>query len=263
MADIHTQISQLQAVIARQEAEAAQLESEVSALGRELDDFAALYQRVVGPARARLDAARAAIDEMERRRYLEQYADLPPSEPERPLGFIPVAEQYRRVWVDPPPADPPPASANRPRETPFADDPETRLKRLYRALARRYHPDLAHTPIERDYRTRLMVMINDAYEGRDLEALQLLAEQPGSASPDVPVAALRLRKLQQANAALRERIEQLRAEQTRLIHSDWMRLKAEATLARRKGRDLLRDTAARLESEYATAMMLLQRLRQK
>ncbi|MBI5671047.1 MAG: J domain-containing protein [Chloroflexi bacterium] len=263
MDDIHAQITRLQAVIAQQEAEAAQLEAEVLLLERELDDFAALYERVVGTARAKLDAARAAIDELERRRYLEQYADLPPPEPDRPLGFIPVAEQYRRVWLDPPPVEPPPPSADKPRESPFADDPATRLKRLYRALARRYHPDLAKNPADRDYRTRLMVLINEAYEGRDLEALQLLAEQPGTASPDLPVAALRLRRLQQTSAALQQRIDDLRAEQSRLIHSDWMRLKTEAALARRKGRDLLRDLADELEREYATAMMLLQRLRQR
>lgn len=261
--DIHAQITQLEAVIARQEAEAAQLEAEVVSLERELDEFAAQVERVVGAARAKLDAARAAIDELERRRYLEQYADLPPPEPDRPLGFIPVAEQYRRVWIEPQPVEPPPVSADKPRESTFAHDPETRLKRLYRALARRYHPDLAATPADRDYRTRLMVMINEAYEGRDLEALQLLVEQPGHASPDVPVAALRLRKLRQTSDALQQRIEHLRAEQSRLIHSDWMRLKAEEKLARGKGRDLLRDMADELEREYATAMMLLQRLRQR
>lgn len=259
--DLHTQISRLQAVIARQEAEAARLENELTALERELDDFAALYDRVVGTAQARLDAARAAIEELERRRYLERYANLPPEEEQRPLGFTPVAEQYRRMWVDPRPIEPPPSSADKPRETTFADDPETRLKRLYRTLARRYHPDLAANPTDRDYRTRLMVMINDAYEGRDLDTLQLVAEQPEHVSPDMPVVALRLRKLEQTSEALRQRIENMQAEHDRLINSEWMRLKTEAALARRKGRDLLRDMAVRLESEYATAVMLLQRLR--
>jgi hypothetical protein len=106
-----------------------------------------------------------------------------------------------------------------------------------------------------------MVMINDAYEGRDLDTLQLVAEQPENTSPDVPVAALRLRKLQQTSETLTQRIENMQAEQDRLLHSEWMRLKTEAALARRKGRDLLRDMAARLESEYATAVMLLQRLK--
>lgn len=265
MADIHARITQLQTLIARQQAEADHLETEITTLERELDEFAALYDRTVGAARAKLDAARAAIDELEHRRYLERYAPVTTDADElrRPLGFVPVAEQYRRMWLDPEPIEPPPASADKPRESPLPGDPETRLKRLYRALARRYHPDLAATPAEREYRTRLMVMINEAYEGRDLDALQLLAEQPGGVNPDMPVAALRLRKLQQTSDELARRLDNLKAEQQRLIHSDLMRLKTEARLARHKGRDLLRDLADELEREYAQAMMILQRLRRE
>lgn len=263
MTDLHAQIAQLQASIARQQAEAASLEAEITTLERELNDFAALYDRTVGAAHAKLDGARAAIEELERRRYLERYAPLPADADDlrRPLGFVPVAEQYRRMWLDPEPIEPAPASADKPLASPLPGDPETRLKRLYRALARRYHPDLAATPIEREYRTRLMMLINEAYEGRDLDALQLLAEQPTGVNPDLPVAALRLRKLRQTSDELAHRLSNLKAERERLLHSDLLRLKAEAALARHKGRDLLRDMADELEREYAQAMMILQKLR--
>ncbi|HEX2907225.1 MAG TPA: hypothetical protein VHO69_10225 [Phototrophicaceae bacterium] len=259
---IHQQIAQLQATIQRQEAAATRLDTEITALEQELEAFATRYQQIVGAAQAKLDAARAAVAELERRRYLETLADLPPEEAPRPLGFVPVAEQYRRVWIDPPPLMDEPEPTTRPLETPVPTDPETRLKQLYRALARRYHPDLAATPAERDYRTRLMVLINEAYENRDLDTLQILFEQPEQVSPDVPVAVLKLRQLQQTSAALAQRIEKMQLEQQYLLQSDWLRLKAEEKLAQRQGRDLLRERADKLEHEYWTVLALLQRLRQ-
>ena len=40
---------------------------------------------------------------------------------------------------------------------------EKQLKRIYRQLARRYHPDLATDPAERAARNDVMARINDAY----------------------------------------------------------------------------------------------------
>lgn len=260
--DIHQQIADLQAAVTRLEREAARLETELSQIERELDEFAARYDRLVTPARTKLEAARAAIEDLERRRYLERIANLPPEdEPARPLGFTPVADQYRRMWEDPRPIEPPPPSGDRPRESALPGDPETRLKRLYRALARRYHPDLATGPADRDYRNKLMMLINEAYAGRDLDTLQLLAEQPEGVNPDEPAAALRLRRLRLTHDDLARRIENMQAERARLVHSDLMRLKTEDKLARQRGRDLLREMAAELEAEYQQAMIVLQKLR--
>ena len=44
-------------------------------------------------------------------------------------------------------------------------------KRLFRELARRFHPDLANSAFERSYRTTIMAAINEAYASRDSEAL--------------------------------------------------------------------------------------------
>jgi hypothetical protein len=48
-------------------------------------------------------------------------------------------------------------------------------KRLFRELARRFHPDLAATAFERSYRTTIMAAINNAYAEGDSEALYDLA----------------------------------------------------------------------------------------
>ena len=48
-------------------------------------------------------------------------------------------------------------------------------KRLYRELARRFHPDLAKSAVERAYRTSVMATINTAYQAQDVQALYDLA----------------------------------------------------------------------------------------
>ncbi|MFO7684441.1 MAG: hypothetical protein R6X34_30795 [Chloroflexota bacterium] len=48
-------------------------------------------------------------------------------------------------------------------------------KRLYRELARRFHPDLAETAVEQAYMTSIMAAVNNAYEQNDIQALYDLA----------------------------------------------------------------------------------------
>ena len=61
--------------------------------------------------------------------------------------------------------------AARPR---FDEDQANEAKGLYRDLARRYHPDLARTPEERERRQEMMLRVNLAFRERDLAALQAL-----------------------------------------------------------------------------------------
>ena len=48
-------------------------------------------------------------------------------------------------------------------------------KRLYRQLARKFHPDLSATAVEIAYRTDMMSTVNQAYESGDIQALYDLA----------------------------------------------------------------------------------------
>ncbi len=64
-----------------------------------------------------------------------------------------------------------------PTDTPLDKAAE---KRLYRELARRFHPDLAATAFERSYRTTIMSAVNRAYSEGNTDALYDLA---GELSP--------------------------------------------------------------------------------
>jgi hypothetical protein len=48
-------------------------------------------------------------------------------------------------------------------------------KRLYRELARRFHPDMAETAVEQAYMTSMMAAVNNAYEKNDTQTLYDLA----------------------------------------------------------------------------------------
>ncbi len=78
-------------------------------------------------------------------------------------------------------------------------------KRLYRELARRFHPDLADGAAELAYRTSVMTAVNSAYSAGDIQALYDLAGElePGEIRE---LAGIETRELRQ----LRERILQYR-----------------------------------------------------
>ncbi len=59
----------------------------------------------------------------------------------------------------------------------LAPDVKRELKRLYRELAKRFHPDLADSEEERVRRNRIMAEVNDAYEREDFSALQGMLER--------------------------------------------------------------------------------------
>lgn len=122
----------------------------------------------------------------------------------------------------PPDADP---DDDLPLPTPTPRD-RAAEKRLYRELARRFHPDLAETAAELAYRTSVMTAVNTAYTAGDTQALYDLA---GELEPE------ELRELAQIETRearqLRERLMQCRRRRRKVV---------------RQLDDLRRETTARL-----------------
>jgi hypothetical protein len=259
--DLQEQITRLKGEIEELQAILTDQETQVLDLEYDLNTFKARYDRIVLPVETRLKAAKEAVAELEHQRISRLMGDEAPltSTWTPPEGYVSVEEQFRRAWQKPAggSAPPPRPTVSQVKEAERA----TTLKKLYRQLASRYHPDLTTDPDERVTRTQLMARINEAYAQRDLEALQALAAQGEPANPDAPLAALHLRELQQIRRQLAERIEFLERQRLSLMHSDLMDLKLEDQFARLQGRDLLQEIADRLEEEYATWMARLDKLR--
>jgi chromosome segregation ATPase len=161
-------------------------------------------------------------------------------------GYLSVERQYQRAWKAPPTAAPTP-----PPE-PISSDKEARIKRLYRQLARRFHPDLAGDDAERAYRTAKMAAINDAYAARSLTELEALAREPdrsiqtGRLQPGQTEAQL-VQALQDELARIQRRLREIDGELRNLHRRPSVQLSFEVRVARRQGRDLLGEMAAELE----------------
>lgn len=133
-------------------------------------------------------------------------------------------------------------------------------KRLYRELARRFHPDLTATSVERAYSTTLMAAVNTAYANHDLDALRDLA---GELDPAVAAnltqgetQAVRHTRRQLLNCQRRQRkvarqLTALRQENTARLWRKARQLEAEGGVWWEAVRQELIQESNRLQTELA------------
>jgi hypothetical protein len=135
-------------------------------------------------------------------------------------------------------------------------------KRLFRLLARRIHPDLAHDPAERERRTNLMVAANNAYEQGDIETLRHLLDE-WDASPDSVAGsspASELERLIRHLFRIQARIEGLDKRFANLESSAMGWLRRRVDKAASEGWDLLSHMVKELDRQIAEARVELERI---
>jgi hypothetical protein len=145
--------------------------------------------------------------------------------------------------------------------------PTDDLKKRFRQLAQKIHPDRAGDEAERAWRTQLMSAANRAYRAGDAAALEEVfalwqegrQRAPAHAVPPAPTPG-RSAALDAQLAALRQRIAAIGVELDRLYGSKLYELFAAARLAERQGRDLLGEMAQRLDRQIAQAQTELDSL---
>lgn len=129
------------------------------------------------------------------------------------------------------------------------------LKRLYRQLAHRFHPDLAYDEVDRAYRTEMMMAINAAYATGNLEALERLANEP-SGAPRTPQTLEEL-----ANALALEvercchRLDEIAKELSILGKHQSVLLMEQLERAQAQGRDLLDELEDDLRQRIANKLV--------
>jgi hypothetical protein len=111
-------------------------------------------------------------------------------------------------------------------------------KRLYRELAKRFHPDLGKTTVETAYRTEMMSAVNTAYSGGDVQSLYDLAGEldPAESAWLSQIPSKQMRRLrhqilrcQQGRRKARRRLNTLRQENTARLWKKALRLDSEDT----------------------------------
>ena len=247
--DPDPELAALRAALARQQEIVAERELDLLNSQTELAQFNAELEQRVGPLQRRLEAVEVELKDARQRASRQSLWGARANSPDIPED---VSAQYQRMWGP----DPGP--------TPFLGQSSTdeqlqsQLKVLYRALAKRFHPDLSADAAEKPWRETMMGRVNTAYHARDLAALRQLAAEPFSApaSPAAPTPKTRTEVLADLQAET-ERLDNLAASLERqldeLAKSPAVRLKLDAVFARRSGRDLVAELAAQLQADLARA----------
>lgn len=139
----------------------------------------------------------------------------------------------------------------------LSDDKQDEIKKLYRQLARRFHPDFALDDADRQYRTDMMMQINAAYAAADLARLQQLTTEPDSPSvlgasqtPEQLAEALQ-REIERC----RQRLQEIEREFKQLERHRSARLLVRVEQAQARGRDLLAEMEMELRERIAHKMV--------
>ncbi len=130
-----------------------------------------------------------------------------------------------------------------------------KLKKLYREVARKFHPDLTSCPQERQHRHQLMVEVNRAYETGAEERLQELLEAGASLETIQTNGAmsaeliLLLRKIAEA----KQRLVEIEADIAEITSSEIYKLRLRVEQSEAIGIDLFADLISQVDRQIKKA----------
>lgn len=218
--------------------ELSELELELATAQAEIAEFTRRYHALIGTRMAMLDELRAeAATRQSEAEAADAEAGLDAEAArQRAERSRRESEGFERILRE-----------DQPR--PFA--PSGDLKKLFRKLAQKIHPDRAESESDRAWRTQLMSEANRAYQAGDEAALlevwalwqeggaQRAARETGDG------------ELAGQIARLKKRIADIETELNRLFGSRLYELFTATNIARRAKRDLLQEMADRLDADIA------------
>lgn len=238
--------------------ELAELELELATAQAELAAFTDRYHRVVGNRMAELDALQADV-------ALRRARSEPASATRRQAAAAAAAQAARsdeesRRYANECGGEGKARNERHSEANEAANEfrPGTDVKKLYRQIAQKIHPDRARDEADRAWRTELMTEANRAYRGGDREALQEILASWQESMPGAPHTGKESGAARDARGTLarrvmrlRRRIAEIEAELNQIYGSRLYELFAAAKIARRQGRDLMQEMAERLDAQIA------------
>lgn len=145
----------------------------------EVENFSRLHHQKLGPMYARLDELDASIAEARAEKSGDP-EDLRRAQEARAAVLpLPGVEALFDDWIDSDGLSPEAAAmlTERPVRPPQRVRPSEEVRRLYRELARKAHPDLAREDDERKRREEFITRVNAAYARGDEATLRELADE--------------------------------------------------------------------------------------
>jgi hypothetical protein len=228
--------------------ELAELELEFATAQGELAAFTTRYHALIAGRMAELDRIQA---ELARQRMARN-----PNDPELDATARQAAARAAQSRREQEAFQ----SRSRTQPEPARFTPSDDLKKRFRQLAQKIHPDRASDEADRAWRTQLMSEANRAYRAGDAAALAevfaLWQEGQHDAAPDAVSQKLTFddtARLEAQIAAIRQRVATIGLELDRLYGSKLYELFAAARMAERQGRDLLAEMTGRLDLQIAQA----------
>jgi hypothetical protein len=220
------------------EAELAERELRAANLRAELGAFERRYLHFVGSRYAELDQWKAQLAD---RLVQEQPGNARAQEAARDARAR--AQETKSVAGD------------RASQEPYAFQSTAEMKKLYRDVAKRIHPDLTSDRNDRIRRQQLMAEANQAYErGDEAQLAKILTAyecSPEAVEGEGPGAEL-IRVIRRVSQA-RGRLGEIEAEMQGLLRSDLSQLKSRVDEAERGGRDVLREMIGKVEEQIEIA----------
>ena len=237
---MNDQLNRLRSELADTQNQLIDAEAELADRLAEVNAFEFEFEARVGHLIDRLEALEADVQRYNERIQIARNKQVFGS------AHIPVEAQYRRTWQSPR------TSAPTPPPQPLPPAGEAEIKRLYRHLARRFHPDLTTGESDRLFRTQKMTAVNDAYAARSMAELVALAAEPDSrinTGRDVSsqTEAQLIQVLQGELIRCKSRLREIAREITGVHHRPSVDLSLEVKSGRRQGRDLLAEMPADIE----------------
>jgi hypothetical protein len=145
----------------------------------EVENFSRLHHQKLGPMYTRLDELDAQIAEARAARTGDPEDVRAAEEARARVMPMPSVEELFHGWLDSEGIFPEAAAmlTDQPVRPPERVRPSDQVRKLYRELARRAHPDLAEDDTERARREEFLTRVNAAYGRGDEELLRELAAE--------------------------------------------------------------------------------------
>lgn len=139
------------------------------------------------------------------------------------------------------------------RKKTISQEEQEELKKLFRKLAHKFHPDLTGGD------DTMMKKINKAYADGDLETLRAIDQGESVQNIDVKT----IEELKSRLAKLEESIKKALFEQEQLKQSEWAVLKESIEKAKKQRRDILSELAEKVVEDIAKKENQLDELKKK
>ena len=230
------------------ESELVERELELSTHQQELAVFQADYLRVVGRRYAMLDDINARIAEAQAVRRPDDHGVLRRARDARETADLTAVQ----------------AESDAPDEAPAARfEPAAGLKALYRAAARKLHPDLATTDDERARRHEWMAKVNEAYRHQNEDTLKTVLTDWETSPESVPGTGIpsELVRVIRQIAQVRRRIDEIGLVVDALKAGDMYALYAQCRTQPTSAGNPMDELAARIDDQIADAKRRLANLK--